>query len=102
MEDYMIEEKKIIKPKQHTIFMDNRQKLNISGVIDVGSFNDAVVIVETEAGLLEVKGKNLHMSRLNLENSEMSIDGYVNSLEYKDKTNRGNKDSTNFITKLFK
>ncbi len=98
----MIEEKKIIKPKQHTIFMDNRQKLNISGVIDVGSFNDAVVIVETEAGLLEVKGKNLHMSRLNLENSEMSIDGYVNSLEYKDKTNRGNKDSTNFITKLFK
>lgn len=97
----MIEEKKVIKPKPHTIFLDNRQKLNISGVIDVGSFNDTIVNVETEAGFLEIKGKNLHMSRLNLENSEMSIDGFVNSFEYKDKAIH-NKSGGSFLTKLFK
>ena len=44
------------------LVLENRQKLSISGVIDVLSFDDQVVIVETELGLLTLKGENLYIS----------------------------------------
>ena len=40
------------------IILENREKLNISGVLDVLSFDDQIVILETELGLLTVKGDN--------------------------------------------
>ena len=40
------------------IILENREKLNISGVIDVFSFDDQIIIVETDLGLLTIKGDN--------------------------------------------
>ena len=53
------------------IVLENRQKLNISGVIDVLSFDDQVVIIETELGMLTVKGSDLRINKLNIETSEI-------------------------------
>ena len=39
------------------LILENREKLSISGVIDVLSFDDQVVMIETELGLLTVKGE---------------------------------------------
>ena len=41
------------------LILENREKLTITGVVDVLSFDDQIVIVETELGLLSVKGENL-------------------------------------------
>ena len=41
------------------LVLENREKLSISGVQDVLSFDDQVVIVETDLGLLTIKGENL-------------------------------------------
>ena len=41
------------------LVLENREKLSISGVLDVLSFDDQVVIIETELGLLTIKGENL-------------------------------------------
>ena len=41
------------------LILENREKLSISGVIDVLSFDDQVVMIETELGLLTVKGLSL-------------------------------------------
>ena len=46
------------------LILENREKLSISGVIDVLSFDDQVVMIETELGLLTVKGEEL---RINLK-----------------------------------
>ena len=45
------------------LVLENREKLSISGVLDVLSFDDQVVIVETELGLLTVKGENLRINK---------------------------------------
>ena len=47
------------------IVLENREKLNITGVLDVLSFDDQIVIFETELGLLTVKGENLRINKLN-------------------------------------
>lgn len=78
------DDKKITKPKVHNIILENRQKLSISGVIDVDSFNTEIVILETEMGMLSIKGEELRISRLNLENAEMIVEGDILSCVYSD------------------
>ena len=55
------------------IVLENREKLNITGVLDVLSFDDQIVILETELGLLTVKGENLRINKLSLDSSEVII-----------------------------
>ena len=67
------------------IILENREKLNITGVLDVLSFDDQIVILETELGLLTVKGENLRINKLSLDTSEVTIDGEIYQLAYSEK-----------------
>ena len=44
------------------LILENREKLTITGVVDVLSFDDQIVIVETQLGLLTVKGEDLRIN----------------------------------------
>lgn len=78
----MIEETKSITNVIQNIILENREKLNVSGVLDVLSFDDQIVIVETELGLLTIKGENLKINKLNIDTSEITLDGSISSLSY--------------------
>ena len=52
------------------IVLENREKLSISGVLDVLSFDDQIIIVETELGLLTIKGEDLRINKLSIDTSE--------------------------------
>ena len=69
------------------IILENREKLSISGVLDVLSFDDQIVILETELGLLTVKGENLRINKLSLDTSEVVVDGEIYNLGYSEKEN---------------
>ncbi len=96
----MIEEKKIPKPKVQNLILENRERLNISGVIDVESFNDESVIVDTELGVLVVRGMDLHINKLNLDSSELSIEGEIVSCEYSER--EGSRSKGGFFARMFK
>ena len=64
------------------LILENREKMNVSGVNDVLSFDDQVVIIETELGLLTVKGENLKINKLNIDTSEVIVEGRINNLSY--------------------
>jgi sporulation protein YabP len=96
-----MEEKKIQKPKSHNVLLENRKKLNISGVLDVDSFNDEYILIDTELGFLVIRGLNLKIKKLSLESAEISVDGNIASLEYTaDDSSKGK--SPSFFSKLFK
>lgn len=81
-----LEDKKSIQTGVvQNLILENREKLNVSGVLDVLSFDDQIVIVETELGLLTVKGENIRINKLSLDTSEVVIEGEINSLGYSDK-----------------
>ena len=82
------------------LILENRGKLNVSGVNDVLSFDDQVVIVDTELGLLTVKGENLRINKLSLDTSEVIIEGEVSSLIYSQ--NKQDKNSGTLLSKIFK
>ena len=83
------------------LILENRGKLSISGVIDVLSFDDQVVMVETELGLLTVKGENIRINKLSIDTSEVIVEGDISYLAYSDKEIDKNK-SGGLLTKIFK
>ena len=81
-----LEEKKMVNNTTfQNLVLENREKLSISGVIDVLSFDDQVVIVETELGLLTVKGENIRINKLSIDTSEIVVEGEINNLAYSEK-----------------
>ena len=75
-----MEENKLTK--SHKIVLTNRKGGNFTGVMDVISFDISEVLLETEQGMLNIKGKDLHVNRLNLEKGEADIEGIIDSLSY--------------------
>lgn len=75
-----MEEKKTMH--NHNLIMENRERLTITGVIDIHSFDDELVLVETEMGILTIKGNDLKMNKLNLENNELVVEGKISALVY--------------------
>lgn len=82
------------------LVLENREKLSISGVLDVLSFDDQVVIVETELGLLTIKGENLRINKLSIDTSEVVVEGEIYHLAYSE--NDLDKKSTGLFNKIFK
>ncbi len=80
--------------------MENREKLSISGVNDVLSFDDQIVMVDTELGLLTVKGENLRISKLSLDTAEVIIDGEISCLSYSQ--SKQDKNTGTLLSKIFK
>lgn len=96
-----VEERKSINSTTiQNLVLENREKLSISGVLDVLSFDDQVVIVETELGLLNVKGENLRINKLSIDTSEVIVEGEIFSLSYSEKNL--DKKSGSLIGKIFR
>lgn len=81
------------------LILENREKLTISGVLDVLSFDDQIVILETELGMLTIKGEDLRINKLSIDTQDVIIEGSIMSLSYSEKED---KKSSNFLGKIFK
>ncbi len=68
--------------RQHRITLSNRASGALTGICDVISFDDSSIVLDTDLGLLTIRGKELHVSRLTLEKGEVDIEGKVESLAY--------------------
>lgn len=77
-----MEEKQTAVALTHRIAVIGRHTGTITGVSDVLSFDEGEIILETELGTLTIKGQELHMNRLTLEQGEADIDGKIDSLVY--------------------
>ncbi|MBR5410793.1 MAG: sporulation protein YabP [Clostridia bacterium] len=71
-----------IPQKPHTLFIDNRTKLDLTGVTDAASFDDENLLIETTAGRMSLKGENLQITKLSLDTGEMRVEGTVNEIRY--------------------
>lgn len=82
------------------IVLENREKLSISGVLDVLSFDDQIIIVETELGLLTIKGEDLRINKLSIDTSETIVNGNIMQIAYSENTME--KKGEGIFSKIFK
>ncbi len=83
----MSEIKKIIT--DHEITLSNRNKMSLTGVTDVISFNDDRVDLKTNMGTLVIKGKGLNINKLNTDSGNLDVTGEVQLLEYVNRRDKG-------------
>lgn len=87
----------------HKVVVDNRGRIEISGVLNVDSFDDQEIVLETEQGLLAMRGEEMHIKHLNLEQGQLLIEGFLLEMAYSEKKGFLRKErGKSFIERLFK
>lgn len=85
------------RPKiPHSVIIENRSSVSLTGVTEMGSFDEQSVVIYTDYGEIHLRGNKLHISKLSLDTNEVDIDGEIEALIYTQ-----NKKGGNFFSKLF-
>lgn len=87
--------------RMHKVTMLNRRTCTINGVNDVLSFDIHEVLLETEQGMLMIKGDDLHVNRLTLDKGEVDIDGKIDSFTYSEVVTSGQR-AESLLSRLFR
>lgn len=96
-------EKKVenkVEDKKSNLSLENRKKLTLSGVVEVISFDEEKIDLTTNLGNLTIKGEELKMNKLDVQNGDVIIAGSIISMIYNGKQVKKSKES--IISRLFK
>lgn len=95
-----VEEKNSIN-KKHALNLMDREKLTLIGVKDVFSFDEDLIELETSKGYLDIRGEDLHIIKMNIDEGDIAIEGRVQEMIYHDNPG-ANKKKGSMMSKLFK
>lgn len=80
----MEQKERVAAALPHQLILQDRKCLELTGVSDVDSFDDTVVVAYTGLGELTIRGRGLHVRQLNLDGGSLSVEGQIDSLLYSD------------------
>lgn len=89
------------KAKEHKCLIFHRNKMELSGVSNVISFDANEIILTTQLGDLLIKGNDLHISKLNLEYSDVDIEGKIDAIIYSNKS-LSDSNAKGLLARLFR
>ncbi len=98
--NYQIEDKNMHQMGDHSLKMDNRHMLAITGVTDVDGFDEHTIVLVTVCGIMTVHGNELRINKLNIEAGDISIEGEISAIQYSNQSTARGKES--WISKVFK
>ena len=68
--------------QSHSFSSKNREGIDVDGVIDVISFDENGVALETALGSMAIEGEGLHVTVLNVAEGRVSVSGRINGVYY--------------------
>lgn len=83
------EEMPKVTARPHSLNLDSRTKLSISGVNDVSGFDENLIVLSTDLGDLTVRGQELHIDRIDLDAGQLEVRGTVQELSYDEPARSG-------------
>lgn len=86
--------------QSHTLQLNNRKMLEITGVKEVDSFDNEEFLLETVMGYLIIRGEYLQLNNLDVNKGIVSIKGKVYDLSYVDE--QSGEKAKGFFSKLFR
>lgn len=84
----MIENKNNIN-KPHNVIIENRNKVNMTGIKRVDNFDENEIILISELGELTIKGSGLHISKMDVDSGDLVIDGNIIGMIYNEASKNG-------------
>ena len=73
----------------HHLILEERERLTVSGVEEVESFDENTIVMDTAQGVLVVRGEGLHIEKLSLDGGDLKVEGTVESLTYEEGRDKG-------------
>lgn len=89
-----------LEENKNSIHLENRKRLDLTGVIEVLSFDEEKIELNTNGGMLIIKGQGLKMNKLDVQNGDVMIIGLVYSIVYSSKEAKKEKEA--LLKRLFK
>ncbi|MBE6674768.1 MAG: hypothetical protein E7596_06645 [Ruminococcaceae bacterium] len=84
---------------KHDVLIKSRQRMEMTGISDVSSFDEAEIIVQTGSSGVSIEGENLKIEKFNSENGELVLNGSINGMFYYSKKSSKKKKT---FTDIFK
>lgn len=84
----------------HKLVMQDRKRVELTGVTEVISFDKKEIFLETVEGKLRFAGEDLHVKRLTLERGEVDVEGLIQEISYHESDK--NKTAGNILGRLFR
>lgn len=88
------------KTKGHRLVMQDRGSMTITGVVKIQTVDPKEIVLETEQGMLNIKGEKLDIKQLDLQNGSVEINGHMDALIYPRQSQGGTRGS--ILGKIFK
>lgn len=96
----MAEEKRNPERDHQNITLRDRKKLLITGVHNVDSFNEEMIVVDSVLGTIVVRGMDMHINKLDVESAALDVEGEIAVIEYIDQAAPQRK--SGFFSGLFR
>ncbi len=84
----------------HKISFTNRRQGLLTGVLDVLSFDEKLVVLKSQCGVLTLKGEEMHVKQLDLEKGELEMTGKVDQVIYTEESSIGRKKGKSVLKRL--
>lgn len=68
--------------KLHNVIMEQRRKLNMSGIMEVIGFDDETITLESDMGMMTVKGEGLKIGSFSASSGDIDIEGTIIAIVY--------------------
>lgn len=69
---------------RHQVNLLDREELSVNGVVNLGSYDEKEVVMETQMGMMVVRGEGLSVKQLNLEEGKITVDGEIKGISYEE------------------
>ncbi len=73
-----------LQAMSHHLILEDRERLTVSGVEEVESFDENTIVMDTAQGTLIIRGEGLHIEKLSLDGGDLKVEGTVESLVYEE------------------
>lgn len=83
------EENARVPAKLHSLQLEGREKLSLSGVEDVTGFDESLIVLSTAQGELSIRGEQLHIERIDLQLGSLEVRGHIQDLSYEEPARSG-------------
>ncbi len=83
------DEIKKVPARAHNVSMEGRAKLSVSGVEDVSGFDENLIVLSTALGDLNIRGRELHIEKIDLEQGQLEVRGSIQELSYEETVKAG-------------
>lgn len=84
----------------HEIKIVDRKNILLTGIKKIVSFDDEEFLLESNMGVILLKGENLEIMKIDTQDGNVKIKGKINSFNYVESKQKEKEES--IISKLFK